>query len=103
MSRYRLSAMSESYVSRCVACPSTTSTMHAKRALSQKGTRRRGRCAPTVPVAGGTGEEDAAAAAGALESVMAGERHPILGGTSASVMTMDCSAPRGGGYDAAVR
>ena len=47
--------MSESYVSRCTAWPSTTSTMHAKRALSQNGVRRRGRatCPAGVVAVGG--------------------------------------------------
>ncbi len=46
--------MSESYVRRCVACPSTTSTMHANRALSQNGTRRLTRGTRVLPVAGGS-------------------------------------------------
>jgi len=47
--------------------------MHAKRALSQKGTRRFARGTPIFPVGGAPGEEDAAAALGGAafaESVM---------------------------------
>jgi hypothetical protein len=37
-----VSALSESLICRWIACPITTSTMQAKRALSKKGMRSRG-------------------------------------------------------------
>src|SRR4051812_26999601 len=70
MTRYRTSATSESYVSLVSACPTTTSTMHTKRVLSQKGRRRRGGGALGRPVCPAP-EEDAAAAAALASSVMA--------------------------------